>query len=81
MTWVVCPMFCSVKYIDLVALIAHKLCVAVVPQLTEKIYKTGVKVLRVAAKSRENMGSSVDFLSLHEQVRDRTFGVVPLSFK
>ena len=40
-----------------------------VDQLTEKIYKSGVKVLRVAAKSRENMGSSVDFLSLHEQVR------------
>eukprot|EP00039_Didymoeca_costata_P001888 m.55985 g.55985 ORF g.55985 m.55985 type:complete len:1105 (+) comp11014_c0_seq3:109-3423(+) len=40
-----------------------------VDQLTEKIHKTGVKVLRVAAKNRENMNSSVDFLSLHSQVR------------
>ena len=40
-----------------------------VDQLCEKIHKTGVKVLRVAAKTRENMGSSVDFLSLHSQVR------------
>jgi len=39
-----------------------------VDQLTEKIHMTGVKVLRVAAKSRETAQSSVSFLSLHEQV-------------
>jgi hypothetical protein len=39
-----------------------------VDQLAEKIHKTGVKVLRVAAKSRETVDSSVDFLSLHSQV-------------
>lgn len=36
-----------------------------VDQLTEKIHKTGVKVLRVAAKSRETQDSRVDFLSLY----------------
>lgn len=40
-----------------------------VDQLAEKIHKTGVKVLRVAAKSRETADSSVDFLSMHSQVR------------
>lgn len=39
-----------------------------VDQLTEKINKTGVKVVRVAAKSREAIDSSVDFLALHNQV-------------
>jgi regulator of nonsense transcripts 1 len=40
-----------------------------VDQLTEKIHKTGLKVVRVAAKSREDIASPVSFLSLHEQVR------------
>jgi len=39
-----------------------------VDQLTEKIHKTGLKVVRVAAKSREALDSSVSFLSLHNQV-------------
>ena len=43
-----------------------------VDQLTEKIHKTGVKVLRVAAKSREAVDSSVHFLSLHSQVNNST---------
>jgi regulator of nonsense transcripts 1 len=40
-----------------------------VDQLTEKIHKTGLKVVRVAAKSREDLASPVSFLALHEQVR------------
>eukprot|EP00126_Sphaerothecum_destruens_P008230 Sdes_comp20136_c0_seq1m13231 len=40
-----------------------------VDHLTEKIHKTGLKVVRLAAKSREAIESSVDFLSLHNQVR------------
>ena len=43
-----------------------------VDQLTEKIHKTGLKVLRVAAKSREDVDSSVGFLALHNQIRDVT---------
>ena len=39
-----------------------------VDQLTEKIHATGLKVVRVAAKSREVVASSVDFLSLHSLV-------------
>ena len=39
-----------------------------VDHLTEKIHQTGLKVVRVAAKSREALDSSVAFLSLHEQV-------------
>ncbi|TPX39659.1 hypothetical protein SeMB42_g06292 [Synchytrium endobioticum] len=41
-----------------------------VDQLTEKIHRTGLKVVRVAAKSREALDSSVDALTLHEQVRN-----------
>ncbi|KAK7203443.1 regulator-nonsense transcripts 1 [Myxozyma melibiosi] len=40
-----------------------------VDQLTEKIHRTGLKVVRLTAKSREDLESSVSFLSLHEQVR------------
>jgi len=36
-----------------------------VDQLTEKIHLTGLKVVRLAAKSREAVASSVDFLTLH----------------
>jgi regulator of nonsense transcripts 1 len=40
-----------------------------VDQLTEKIHATGLKVVRVCAKSREAVKSSVDFLSLHNQIK------------
>jgi regulator of nonsense transcripts 1 len=40
-----------------------------VDQLTEKIHKTGIKVVRLCAKSREAIESSVSFLALHNQVR------------
>lgn len=39
-----------------------------VDQLTEKIHATGLKVVRVTAKSREALESSVSFLTLHAQV-------------
>lgn len=41
-----------------------------VDQLTEKIHATGLRVVRLCAKSRESISSSVDFLALHRQVRD-----------
>ncbi|KAJ3087643.1 ATP-dependent helicase NAM7 [Quaeritorhiza haematococci] len=41
-----------------------------VDQLTEKIHQTGLKVVRVQAKSREALDSSISFLTLHEQVRN-----------
>lgn len=40
-----------------------------VDQLCERIHLTGLKTVRVTAKSREDVESSVGFLSLHEQVR------------
>ena len=40
-----------------------------VDQLTEKIHKTGLKVVRLCAKSREAIESPVSFLALHNQVR------------
>ncbi|WFC98755.1 ATP-dependent RNA helicase [Malassezia yamatoensis] len=40
-----------------------------VDQLTEKLHQTGLKVVRIQARSREAIGSSVDFLSLHEQLK------------
>lgn len=40
-----------------------------VDQLCERIHQTGLKVVRLTAKSREDVESSVSFLSLHEQVR------------
>lgn len=39
-----------------------------VDQLTEKIHATGLKVVRVSAKSREAVSTSVDFLTLHHLV-------------
>ena len=39
-----------------------------VDHLCDKIHQTGLKVVRVAAKSREALDSSVAFLSLHSQV-------------
>jgi regulator of nonsense transcripts 1 len=43
-----------------------------VDQLTEKIHITGLKVVRLTAKSREELDSSVAFLSLHRQVANHT---------
>ncbi|PHH54451.1 Regulator of nonsense transcripts 1 -like protein [Ceratocystis fimbriata CBS 114723] len=40
-----------------------------VDQLCERISLTGLKVVRLTAKSREDVESSVNHLSLHEQVR------------
>ncbi|UZJ55035.1 hypothetical protein CBS101457_004355 [Exobasidium rhododendri] len=39
-----------------------------VDQLTEKIHATGLKVVRMTAKSREALESQINFLTLHEQV-------------
>ena len=39
-----------------------------VDQLTEKIHRTKLKVVRLCAKSREAIDSPVSFLSLHNQV-------------
>ena len=39
-----------------------------VDQLTEKIHATGLKVVRLAAKSREVVSTTVDFLTLHNLV-------------
>lgn len=39
-----------------------------VDQLTEKIHRTKLKVVRLAAKGRESVKSSVDFLTLHQLV-------------
>ncbi|KAI8607141.1 AAA domain-containing protein [Chytriomyces sp. MP71] len=41
-----------------------------VDQLTEKIHMTGLKVVRMTAKSREELDSPVGFLTLHEQVNN-----------
>ncbi|KAF8350432.1 ATP dependent helicase [Amanita rubescens] len=43
-----------------------------VDQLTEKIHSTGLKVVRLTAKSREALDSSVAFLTLHQQVANST---------
>ncbi|KAG7275267.1 hypothetical protein CRUP_034994 [Coryphaenoides rupestris] len=39
-----------------------------VDQLTEKIHQTGLKVVRLCAKSREAIDSPVSFLALHNQI-------------
>ena len=41
-----------------------------VDQLTEKIHRTGLKVVRLCAKSREAIDSPVAFLALHNQIRN-----------
>lgn len=41
-----------------------------VDQLTEKIHKTNLKVVRVCAKSREAIDSPVSFLALHNQIQN-----------
>ena len=40
-----------------------------VDQLTEKIDRTGLKVVRLCAKSREAIDSPVSYLALHNQIR------------
>ncbi|RDA91581.1 hypothetical protein CP533_5975 [Ophiocordyceps camponoti-saundersi (nom. inval.)] len=52
-----------------------------VDQLCERIHRTGLKVARLTAKSREDVESSVSFLALHEQVRmaDHNTELVKLS--
>lgn len=46
-----------------------------VDHLAYKIHLTGLKVLRVAAKSREQIETSTSFLSLHQQVRNNEANV------
>ncbi|MFD2954780.1 AAA domain-containing protein, partial [Klebsiella pneumoniae] len=46
-----------------------------VDQLCERIHRTGLKTVRVTAKSREDVESPVGFLSLHEQVRMSTSNI------
>lgn len=46
-----------------------------VDQLTEKIHATGLKVVRLTAKSREALDSQVSFLTLHEQVANNDMHV------
>lgn len=41
-----------------------------VDQLTEKIHRTNLKVVRLCAKSREAIDSPVSFLALHNQIRN-----------
>lgn len=45
-----------------------------VDQLTDKINGTGIKVVRLCARSRESVSSNVDYLSLHEQIKHLTHG-------
>ncbi|XP_037502678.1 regulator of nonsense transcripts 1 [Rhipicephalus sanguineus] len=40
-----------------------------VDQLTEKVHQTGLRVVRLCAKSREALNSPVSFLALHNQIR------------
>lgn len=40
-----------------------------VDQLTEKIHRTDLKVVRLTAKSRESVSGNIDFLTLHHLVR------------
>ena len=42
-----------------------------VDHLAEKIAATGLRVVRIAAKSREAVASSVEHLTLHYQVHSR----------
>lgn len=43
-----------------------------VDQLTDKIHASGLKVVRLTAKSREALDSSISFLTLHSQVANST---------
>lgn len=44
----------------------------VVDQLAEKIHQTGLKVVRLCSKSREAVSSNIEFLTLHNQIRNLT---------
>ncbi|CCG84524.1 protein of unknown function [Taphrina deformans PYCC 5710] len=46
-----------------------------VDQLAYKIHCTGLKVVRVSAKSREDLDSPIAFLTLHEQVKNNDTAV------
>ena len=41
-----------------------------VDQLTEKVHRSGLKVVRLCAKSREALDSPVSHLALHNQVKN-----------
>ncbi|PAV62506.1 hypothetical protein WR25_00136 [Diploscapter pachys] len=43
-----------------------------VDQLAERIHKTGLRVIRLCAKSREGLETTVEFLTLHAQLRTLT---------
>jgi regulator of nonsense transcripts 1 len=45
-----------------------------VDQLTERINSTGIRVVRLCARSRESVNSSIDYLSLHEQIKHLQHG-------
>ncbi|KAL4460510.1 hypothetical protein ABPG74_000261 [Tetrahymena malaccensis] len=45
----------------------------VVDQLAERIHQAGIKVVRMCSRSREMISSSVEFLTLHNQVRSLDF--------
>ncbi len=47
-----------------------------VDQLTEKIERTGLKVVRLCAKSREAIDSPVAHLALHNQIKNMARWVV-----
>ena len=38
--------------------------------LTERIHQTGLKVVRITAKSRESISTSVDFLTMHHLIKE-----------
>ena len=44
----------------------------VVDQLAEKIHQTGLKVVRFCSKSKEAVSSNIEFLTLHNQIRNLT---------
>ena len=45
-----------------------------VDQLTDKINSTGLRVVRLSARSRESVSTNVDYLSLHEQIKHLKHG-------
>jgi hypothetical protein len=47
---------------------------------TEKIHATGLKVVRLCAKSREAVSSPVEFLTLHYLVKHLASGSIVRSF-
>lgn len=45
-----------------------------VDQLTDRINQTGLRVVRLTARSRESISSNVDYLALHEQIKHLEHG-------